>query len=51
MKQILPIRLRKRYKYRLWTDTNCHRAKMSGKIIAFIEENASHGKTKTKGKG
>jgi ribosomal protein S6--L-glutamate ligase len=24
---------------------------IAGKIIAFIEENASHGKTKTKGKG
>jgi ribosomal protein S6--L-glutamate ligase len=24
---------------------------IASKIIAFIEENASHGKTKTKGKG
>jgi len=30
---------------------SCVYSTANGKIIAFIEDNASHGKTKTKGKG
>jgi hypothetical protein len=38
-------------KHLLLIAATCGHPTANGKIIAFIEENANHGKTKTKGKG